>query len=172
MVTRCAFLVLVGLLFVPVGAHAQGRRGGAVDCASRDYRPTHCSVPWRNAVLVRQTSSAACIEGRTWGVDRRGIWVDKGCSGEFAEARRGGGHGQGAWRPGQGWDRTIAVRCDSNDFRYHFCQVDTGRGSRVTLHRQLSDTRCVEGRTWGWNRAGIWVNGGCSGLFHLERRWR
>ena len=33
--------------------------------------------------LVRQLSSAACIEGRTWGQDARGVWVTDGCRGEF-----------------------------------------------------------------------------------------
>jgi len=27
--------------------------------------------------------TAACAEGSTWGYDRRGIWVDRFCSGEF-----------------------------------------------------------------------------------------
>jgi len=35
------------------------------------------------AQLVRQLSQAPCIEGSTWGVQRDGIWVDRGCEGEF-----------------------------------------------------------------------------------------
>jgi hypothetical protein len=75
------------------------------------------------------------------------------------------------WRPGPGWDRAIDVRCASVDFRYRMCQVDTGRGSSVDLVRQISKTRCVEGRNWGWNRAGIWVDQGCEGVFRVQRRW-
>ena len=33
--------------------------------------------------LVRQLSNAACIEGRTWGRDARGVWVTDGCRAEF-----------------------------------------------------------------------------------------
>jgi hypothetical protein len=36
--------------------------------------------------LVRQLSETACRRGETWGFDRRGIWVDKGCAAEFAVA--------------------------------------------------------------------------------------
>ncbi|MGA8278681.1 MAG: DUF3011 domain-containing protein [Rhodanobacteraceae bacterium] len=180
MILRCAVFGLIGLFVLPVSAaHARGNRHDAISCTSQGFRPAHCAVPWRDAELVRQTSDSACVRGRSWGVDRRGIWVDKGCGGTFVEAGRGGRRGDrgdrgdhGDWRPGSGWDRSIAVRCDSKDFRYHFCQVDTGRGSRVAVRRQISDTRCVEGRTWGWNRAGIWVNNGCSAVFGVDRRWR
>ncbi|MGA9421421.1 MAG: DUF3011 domain-containing protein [Rhodanobacteraceae bacterium] len=182
MILRCAIFGLIGLFILPVSVvHARGgNRHDAINCTSRDFRPEHCSVPWRDAELVRQTSNAACVRGRSWGVDRRGIWVDKGCGGTFVEAGRGHyrdhdrdrDRDRGEWRPGAGWDRTIAVRCDSNDFRYHFCRVDTGRGSRVEVRRQISNTRCVEGRTWGWNRAGIWVDNGCAAVFTIDRRWR
>jgi hypothetical protein len=164
MVVRCVFVALAGLLFA-VAAHAQGHRGNVITCESQDYHRSHCRVPWRDAELVRQTSNSACIEGRSWGVDRNGIWVDQGCAGQFAESRRGRGY-QGNDRDRR---RTIALRCDSNDFHYHFCRVDLGSGGRVILKSQLSKTRCVEGRTWGSNRAGVWVDQGCSGLFNVER---
>lgn len=145
-----------------------GRGGGTIECRSIGMRPQSCSVPWRRAELIRQTSKSTCIEGNTWGSRRGEIWVDRGCGGVFAEA----GSGQGGWRPGPDWDRDIVVRCGSPRYNYNMCQVDTGRGSRVTLRRQLSDTRCIEGRNWGWNRAGVWVDQGCSGEFVVERRWR
>ncbi len=39
------------------------------------------------------------------------------------------------------------VRCDSNDNRYRECRLDTRGG--VQMVRQVSKTRCEEGRTWG-----------------------
>ena len=77
----------------------------------------------------------------------------------------------GEWTPGPGWDRDIDVRCSSGNYQYNMCQIDTGRGSRVRLVQQISKTRCVEGRTWGWNRAGIWVDKGCGAQFLVTRRW-
>ena len=76
------------------------------------------------------------------------------------------------WRPGAGWDRDIDIRCESRGYGYNLCQVDTGQGGGVRLVNQTSGSECIEGRTWGWNRAGIWVDQGCDAEFVVDRRWR
>ena len=156
-----------------------GGQNDRVECTSNNYRYTRCGVDWRRAEIIRQTSQAQCVEGRTWGVDRNGLWVDRGCGGVFVERGRGGGNGggygggqNGGWNPGADWDRDISLTCQSEDYRYRLCQVDTGRGGSVRIQRQISDTACIEGRTWGSNRAGIWVSGGCAAVFRVDRRWR
>jgi hypothetical protein len=68
---------------------------------------------------------------------------------------------------GRGWDDVDTLRCESIDRRWRACRVDT-RGD-VRLVRQLSDTRCVRGRTWGTDARGIWVDGGCRGEFAIVR---
>ena len=147
--------------------------GGELRCESRDSRFTRCDVNWREAYLVRRLSESRCIEGQTWGIDRRGLWVDRGCAGIFARGRGGYDDGYGGgWRPGPNWDTDITLSCRSEDYRYRFCSVDIGRGGGVRIVRQLSETACIEGRTWGANRAGIWVSGGCAGVFEVQRRWR
>ncbi|NCT67499.1 MAG: DUF3011 domain-containing protein [Rhodanobacteraceae bacterium] len=187
------FVYALAALGLAVGASGSalaqpGRPGWDRDielrCESRGHAYAQCQVDTGQGgrvVLLRQTSNAQCIEGRTWGWNRAGVWVDRGCSGVFRVERRwtdgprpgpGPGPGPGGWQPGAGWDKDIVVRCGSGGYRYNMCQVDTGRGSRVYLRRQISDTRCVEGRNWGWNRAGIWVDQGCAGEFVVERRWR
>ncbi len=84
---------------------------------------------------------------------------------------RGDSHGGGGWQPGADWNRQIRLQCDSNDNRYQMCQVDVGRRGRVRLANQVSDKRCTEGYSWGWNRAGVWVDRGCRGQFVIDRRW-
>ncbi|OOG63995.1 hypothetical protein B0E46_08710 [Rhodanobacter sp. B04] len=150
----------------------------AIRCESSNGQFNRCMVPWRDAQLVRQESKGACIRGQSWGVDRQGLWVDRGCRGQFAEVVRGGrpgwdehGPGDGGWRPGPDWNRQIQLQCDSNSKRYSFCQVDVGGHGRVRLVKQLSDTRCSEGYSWGWNRAGVWTDHGCRGVFVVDRRW-
>lgn len=61
-----------------------------VSCGSPQHRLLRCGVPeyWRGVRLVQQTSHAACVEGRSWGFDRAGIWVDKGCGAQFLVTRR------------------------------------------------------------------------------------
>lgn len=140
--------------------------GELVRCESADFRHRRCQVgPLQEARLVRQSSQSRCIEGRTWGWDRDGIWVDQGCAGQF-EVYRGGraGHGPGPGAPGYGTEGY--VRCESEDFRRRHCSIGPARD--VVLVRQVSQTRCIEGRTWGWNRDVIWVDGGCAGEFELR----
>lgn len=155
-------------------AHAQqyAPPGSAqVRCESRNYRYQRCNANWRDARILRQISSTQCRRDDTWGIDRRGLWVDRGCTAIFVEAGGGPGYG-GGWHPGNNWDRDIRLTCQSQDYRYKLCQVDTGQGGRVRIERQISNTRCVLNQTWGFNRAGVWVNQGCAAVFVIERRWR
>jgi hypothetical protein len=175
---------LLAMLSVTAPATAQAQAGRAIRCESTDGHFNRCAVPWNDAELARQESKGACIRGQSWGVDRQGLWVDRGCRGQFVEARRGwndrddrGGYrgdrddDRGGWRPGPGWDRQIRLQCDSNKKRYQMCEVDVGRRGQVHLVNQMSDTRCTEGYSWGWNRAGVWVNHGCRAQFVIDRRW-
>lgn len=53
-------------------------------CESSDTSQRHCTAKHRGAIrIVRQLSHAACIEGNSWGRDRDGVWVSKGCRAEF-----------------------------------------------------------------------------------------
>jgi hypothetical protein len=148
-----------------------GGGGEAVECVSRNFAFTRCDVPWRDVRLVRQLSDTACVRGQNWGLDRRGLWVDRGCGGRFVAVGNGPGYGGGSYPP-PGWDSRFAVRCGSDNYRYRFCAVDLGGGGRAYIDRQISGSACIEGRTWGWNRGGIWVDQGCEAVFTIDRRWR
>lgn len=150
-----------------------------VRCGSDDYRYKLCQVDTgrgSRVVVAKGISKTYCEEGRNWGWNRAGIWVDGGCEAVFRVTRRWDGgdnnNNNGGWRPGPDWDQAIAFRCESQGFGYNMCRVDTGRGSDVRIRRQISKTRCVEGRNWGWNRAGVWVDQGCAAEFVVDRRWR
>lgn len=58
------------------------------------------------------------------------------------------------------------IVCDSPGGRESYCPVDTRYG--VSLVRDLSG-RCRLGQTWGYDREGIWVRGGCRGEFEAGR---
>ena len=137
--------------------------------------------------LVERLSKARCVLGESWGHNRAGIWVDRGCRARFVVSRRGGyrddgyrddgyrndGYpGQGTQRPAPGWDgQSVRLTCESQDDRYRMCQIDVGPRGTVRLERQLSNARCIQGQTWGANRAGVWVDRGCRGQFVVDRRW-
>jgi len=59
------------------------------------------------------------------------------------------------------------VYCESGDMRRHWCSE--GIGARVTLVRKRSDAPCIQGRTWGVGRNGIWVDRGCRADFEVRR---
>jgi len=86
--SRC----VLGLVFassVPFLAQAQrsydrDNYDARVTCASDNRLRNYCSADTRGGVLLsRQLSRSACRQGTSWGYDRRGIWVDRGCSAEF-----------------------------------------------------------------------------------------
>jgi len=65
-----------------------GNSNRAITCSSDDGRRTYCDADTRDGVrLVRQRSDASCRQGSTWGYDRRGIWVDRGCRADFEIGR-------------------------------------------------------------------------------------
>ena len=56
------------------------------DERGRIFRSLNVRYP-RRIYMTRQISGSPCVQGRTWGVDRRGLWVDRGCRAEFQVRR-------------------------------------------------------------------------------------
>lgn len=139
--------------------------GQVIRCESHNHRRQHCRVDTRGGVtLVRQLSNQRCVQGRNWGHDRNGVWVTNGCRAEFAVGR-GAGWGTGH-RPPPSYAPGHVVRCESSNHRHRRCNIAVHQS--VTLTRQLSDASCIRGRTWGWDRNGIWVDRGCRAEFAVR----
>jgi Protein of unknown function (DUF3011) len=68
--------------------YAGGSWGGGrtITCKSESFEYQHCSVGRRpgRIRLERRLSDTRCIRGDNWGVDRNGVWVDRGCAAEFS----------------------------------------------------------------------------------------
>ena len=59
-----------------------------ITCSSNHGERVYCEADARDgARLTKQISGTPCIEGSTWGTDRRGVWVDHGCRAEFSIRR-------------------------------------------------------------------------------------
>jgi hypothetical protein len=108
--------------------------------------------------LTRQISSRSCIEGKTWGYDSNGIWVEHGCRAEFVL--------NGPAYSASSVNSQILV-CESVNNTKHWCSTNTRLG--VNLSRQLSDNKCVLGDSWGYDKNGIWVSKGCRAEFSVGR---
>lgn len=149
--------VIAGLLIalgVPASAWAQ-----RITCESHDYQRQYCPTGRiTSAQIVSQWSNAACVQGRTWGWDANGIWVSQGCAGEFAY--------QGS-RPPPPPAAGNTIECESRDYQQQLCGAG-GRIARAWVIDQRSQAPCIEGRTWGYDSRGIWVNQGCSAVFGYE----
>lgn len=123
----------------------------SVICSSNDLRYKQCNTPFRGrARLVENISDTRCIEGNNWGSQLGVVWVNQGCRGRFVDS-------------GYNWS---PIRCESKDNRYQQCRKPYN--AEVMLTRQLSNQRCVNGRTWGQDKNIVWVNNGCRAEFQLR----
>ena len=193
-ISRLALISIITCGFITQSVPASARR--TITCRSTNNRYNYCRANTRGGVRIRkQISQSSCREGRSWGYDREGIWVDRGCSAEFVLGRKGNGNNDYDYDNGRN-DNTAAivggaiiigaitaaiagsdsgnssgntVKCESQSGRFNRCSVDLRRGDRVYLQRQLSNTGCWEGETWGYDRDGIWVDQGCRGEFSISR---
>jgi hypothetical protein len=159
-----ATVLIAGACATSTPAVAQPGYGGPpprITCSSDDGRRNWCNIgPSRDVRLVRQISGSACVRDSTWGVDRRGLWVDRGCRAEFIVGRGG----SPAPQPGPG--SGAIVTCSSNDGGRRWC--DIGRSRDVRLVRQISGSACVRGQTWDVDRRGLWVDRGCRADFRVR----
>lgn len=149
---------------------------GTVSCSSDDGHRHYCTIESGGQVRLRQQRSGSpCREGYSWGSDGKVIWVDHGCRADFAvEGGRDGGDQDLEADRGPQWGRTdylggqnLVISCSSDDMHRHYCPADTRGG--VQLLKQYSGSSCRQGRSWGYDRSGIWVDHGCRGDFQIMR---
>ncbi len=141
---------LLALSVLPL--HAQ-----TISCFSNNGQRTYCRANTSRGVqLIRQRSRAACRLNSTWGFDRRGIWVDRGCGGDFALAPL-------PVRP-----RPQIITCSSVAGRRTYCRADVSRGVRLVKER--GGAPCRQGQSWGFDNRGIWVDRGCRADFAVGGR--
>ncbi len=186
-------LVTVTLALALLATPSYAQSGEALLRCASDGNYRHCRADTGDGVrLYRQLSNSACRYNDTWGYDRRGVWVDRGCRGEF-QLYTGSSGGDGKDKKGK--DQTAAivggvvalgvlgallsdqdknrdpgpptrlVRCES-DGDYQHCRADVH--GRVSLRRQLSRANCYYNDTWGYDRRGVWVDNGCRAEFTLD----
>ena len=145
--------VLAGLLAGWPAQNAEARPRHVV-CESISNRYQFCRVDTRGGVqLQRQLSNSACRQNQTWGYDRNGIWVDRGCRAEFRVGS------------GERW-RSQRLTCSADGNRRQMCRADVR--NEVILVRQLSRAPCRFNSSWGYNQRGVWVDNGCRAEFEIR----
>jgi hypothetical protein len=61
--------------------------GDVVRCDSTGDGRTYCSTEVNRRYTLSRTRYGRCVEGETWGIDNRGLWVSGGCRGDFGYMR-------------------------------------------------------------------------------------
>ena len=62
--------------------------GQKITCSSNDGKRNYCNANTSGGVrMVNQRSGSPCIQGQTWGFNKNGIWVDRGCRADFQLGR-------------------------------------------------------------------------------------
>ena len=143
----------------PGADSGEGRKVRRVLRCESSGRPQSCPVILRGAPvrLLRQLSSMPCREGHSWGVKRNEVWVTRGCQGDFeVGAADGGGF----------LDAPRTLVCESKSRQRRFCGAGISKDARLV--KQLSGSPCEEGRSWGWDTRGVWVDDGCRAEFQVN----
>ncbi|QSX73528.1 DUF3011 domain-containing protein [Lysobacter arenosi] len=126
-----------------------------VVCESHNGRAQICRVPWSgDSTLVRQLSSAPCVEGRSWQSQRGQVYVGNNCWGEFAAA----GPVPLPGPVGQ------SVTCESFNNQASICRVPWSGPSRL-LRQSSGSQPCIEGQTWQSQDGQVYVGRGCRAVF-------
>jgi hypothetical protein len=134
-----------------------------VTCESNNNGQTRCPADTSFGVLLTsRISKNACDLGTDWGWDQSGIWVNNGCRAEFSV----GGYRSASLSPMTSSARPTLL-CESKSGTRSFCRAETAAG--VSLLRQVSESTCEQGKSWGYNEQGIWVDKGCRAEFALGR---
>ena len=130
-----------------------------VTCESWKFQPASCPADTRGGVRLIQQTGGVCTRGQTWGFTQHGLWVNNGCRAIFAAT--GGRPGAGGhFEAGPGGR---LIMCESWRFRPARCAAHIGRRPQV----EVIAGNCSQGRTWGWDQRGVWVDGGCRARFRL-----
>ena len=136
---------------VPAGAYL-------ISCAAGTETEYCVQAPQVSAELVRKTGDARCVEGKSWDVDERGLWLAKGCEADFLVRQR-------TVTSQNALATRRLIECSSHAGQRNFCAADVRGGAE--LRAVLSHTPCQAGESWGSNDGGVWVDHGCHGLFEV-----
>lgn len=157
-----------------------GAADAILECRSEERRFNRCSRSTAPAHLVEQLSRTDCIEGQTFGVDREGLWVDRGCSGRFSQAGAGhrpspppaggGDHRPGGHRPQPPMSLPQLLTCESHRGRRNTCRFPVAI-RQVQLFQQISREPCEENVNWAWRDVDVLeVWDGCGATFRYWPR--
>ena len=174
-------------VLAPIGIAAASAQSGnqyntrpqTIPCYSNNNGTNTCRLPDNTVSVsfVGPDRSGRCREGQTWRRVGNSIQVQQGCGGNFEALVRTGGSSGGGWggsggsggswggSGGSGQGFAGELTCRSRDGQEEVCTINGNSNNRVEMIQQLSNTACIEGRTWRADRNRITVRAGCQARF-------
>jgi hypothetical protein len=135
--------------------------GQVVHCVSTESGRSYCGKPHMHYVIAGEAPST-CIEGRTWGVDDRGVWVTGGCVADFNAS------------PATTTKRvtTTTTTTETTHAGVVHCVATNDRTYCGQAHHRYeivgtAPSTCVENSTWGVDDRGVWVTTECQADFRV-----
>lgn len=138
--------------FSPARTDYVDSSGQLVHCISTATGRTYCGTA-KTRYTISGTPDPRCIEGQTWGLDDRGVWVANGCVADFSPS------------PVYSNVSGKLIRCDAVGGGRTYCR---NVANRHYLLKETREGKCVEGESWGMDDKGLWVSGDCHGDFDDE----
>ena len=141
-----------------------------ISCKSKKFKPNTCRVEGeiRSLKLRKQKSESPCTFGVSYGYRGESVWVSDGCEASF-EVEYDPGSSGATTTPRWGRNRKRKIKCESKKNKWRTCRVD-GPIESLQLHKQKSNSPCVEGETYGFTGDTIWVDKGCRAEFEVRFR--
>jgi hypothetical protein len=135
----------------------------SVTCTSQLFQHHECEVDTNGGTIVdahitadQSTPPYLCQQGNSNGFTPHSVWVDHGCSAEFAVTIQ---------MPSQLSER---LSCASFNGGYTQCQTSLNDITSIQLIRQQSSAPCQLGATFGNGPNYVWVDRGCRGDFQVN----
>ncbi len=147
-----------------------GREKRRISCKSKSFKPNTCRVAGRihSLKLRKQKSESPCTFGVSYGYRGESVWVSDGCEGSFEVEYKPGGSVSNT-TPLWGRDRKRKVNCKSKNNKWRTCRVG-GPIESLRMHKQKSNSPCIEGQNYGFTGDTIWVDKGCRAEFEVKFR--
>lgn len=149
------WLQVAGLALLAAG-FSSSASAKDITCKSNNYKYRHCKADTASGVRLKKVKSKApCVKDQSWGWDRNGVWVDKGCEAEFEL-----GSDWGGYDPGNAQGRAVQLAQDAIRDRI---RQDLGANSAVEFSsaqardldnrlQEIEGSGRVRGRRGEWER--------------------
>jgi len=135
-----------------------------LDSKNMGYTETELGGPILSISVIKQDSQSALIQGTSFGFIGNRVWVDNGARGKFRVVYTTSRAIKVVPEEGEG-ARTIMLQSFKSKRKERIMDKDV---KEVHLIKQLSQSACTLGESFGFEGSKVWVDKGARGIFKIE----